>query len=93
MNKPITKREAFEAFVTKREFHDVMAKLFAYLDKKFDAIDKKFDAIGKRFETESAGMKQWFSLELARHTAAVDERHRTELSVFPALPPKRQRRR
>ena len=85
MDKPLTKREAVDVFLTKREaydvfltkgeFHDVMKNLFEYLDRKFDAIDKRFLSFGIE-------MKDWFRLELAQHTGAVDERHRTELSVI-----------
>jgi hypothetical protein len=97
MDTPITKREALELFITKRDFHDVMKNLFDYLDKRFDAIDKRFETesvnnaaehaatrtfVTSEIDKSESRMKSWFGAELAQHTGTVDERHRTELSVI-----------
>jgi hypothetical protein len=106
MDKPITKREALEIFLTKREFHDVMKNVFEYLDKRFEAYDERLNALMKWFGSEFrqqlnddiATHVGTMALQLRRDVGLLDDRYKDlpervtklEEKVFA---PKRQRRR
>ena len=86
MDTPITKREALELFLTKREFHDVMKNLFDYLDKRFSAADTRVSELeanthrlvremGIHFAHETQAVVREVSLQHRADLAKVDEKY------------------
>jgi hypothetical protein len=67
--------------VTKREFRSIVKNELVTKSEMREMFANFLDAIMERFASSEDSMKRWFSAQLARHTGAVDERHRTEVSV------------
>jgi hypothetical protein len=85
MDRPITKREAFELFITKGELHDVMKNLFDYLDKRFESIDKRFEVILETNAGEHAATRAAIRLENAAEHAAIRRENAAEHATTRAF--------